>query len=47
MKHRLSQGDDGKVLSARIGDEVEVSLHEKPSGGYRWLPTMSSRRSRT
>lgn len=38
MKHRLSQGDDGKVVAARIGDEVEVCLPEKPSGGYRWLP---------
>lgn len=39
MRHRLSQGDDGSVLSAQVGDEVEVCLHEKPSGGYRWLPS--------
>lgn len=38
MRHRLSEADQGSVISAQPGDEIEICLHEKPSGGYRWLP---------
>jgi len=37
MRHKLTEADDGTVVSARIGDEVEICLHEMPSGGYRWM----------
>ena len=38
MRHRLSKDDDGRVVAAEVGDEIELCLTEKPSGGYRWLP---------
>src|SRR4029453_16352301 len=38
MRHQLSEADNRTVLSAQTGDEVELCLHEMPSGGYRWLP---------
>jgi inhibitor of cysteine peptidase len=38
QRHQLSEADNGAVVSVHSGDEVELSLHEKPSGGYRWLP---------
>lgn len=37
MRHRLSEADDGTVVSARSGDEIDLCLHAMPSGGYRWL----------
>jgi len=37
MRHQLSEADDGTVVPAETGDEVEICLHEMPSGGYRWL----------
>ncbi len=37
MRHELFEADDGTVLSAQIGDEIDLILHEMPSGGYRWL----------
>ena len=38
MRHELTEAEDGTVVSARIGDEVDVRLQGMASGGYRWLP---------
>jgi inhibitor of cysteine peptidase len=32
----VGEGDDGRRLSARVGDTIEVRLRENPSTGYRW-----------
>ena len=37
MRHQLSPADDGSMVPARVGDEIELSLPGKPSGGFRWL----------
>ena len=42
MRHELTEAEDGTVVSARIGDEVDLRLPGMPSGGYRWLPDNSS-----
>jgi predicted secreted protein len=35
-EHQLSDGDNGAVVDARVGDVIEVQLGEMVSGGYRW-----------
>jgi predicted secreted protein len=37
MRHQVNEAEDGVVVSARIGDEVDLRLQGLPSGGYRWL----------
>ena len=37
MRHRLSEADDGAIVSVRVGDEIDLRLNAMPSGGYRWL----------
>jgi len=37
QEHQLSEADQGVVVQARTGDLIEVSLHEMPSAGYRWV----------
>jgi inhibitor of cysteine peptidase len=32
----LTDQDDNKIVTARAGDTIEVSLGENPSTGYRW-----------
>lgn len=37
MLRQLFPADDGALVPTRVGDEVELVLPGKPSGGYRWL----------
>lgn len=37
MRHRLTEADNGTVVAAQIGDEVDLCLHGMPSSGFRWL----------
>jgi predicted secreted protein len=37
MRHQLSEAEEGTILPVQVGDEIDLILHEMPSGGYRWL----------
>ena len=34
----LTRADNGRTVSARVGDVVEVQLPENATAGYRWTP---------
>jgi inhibitor of cysteine peptidase len=34
----LTEQDDGRRLSAQLGDEIEIRLSENATAGYRWAP---------
>jgi inhibitor of cysteine peptidase len=34
--HELTSADDGRALSACVGDELVITLPENASTGYRW-----------
>jgi inhibitor of cysteine peptidase len=36
----LTEDDDGREVALQPGDRVEVRVHENPTTGYRWQPTM-------
>jgi inhibitor of cysteine peptidase len=36
----LTEDDDGREITLQPGDRVEVRLHENPTTGYRWQPTV-------
>lgn len=39
---RLTGDDDGRVLSLRVGDTLEINLATNPSTGYTWQPVFST-----
>ena len=36
MRHQIAEASNGIPLTVAVGDEVELTLKENPTSGYRW-----------